>query len=541
LQEELVGNTRQPLLIVLATVGLVLLIACFNLASLFLARAASRAREMAIRIALGAKPQHLLRQFLTESLLLSLGGGFGGLLVAFWGRDLLVTWLEISPISQTSIDLPVLLFTLAVVILTGVLIGLIPALRVIRLDPQMMLKEGGNSGLGSYRNWGHKIFVVAEISLALTVLIAAGLLLNTLLALRQIDLGFNAQNLLTAELLLPENKYQTPTQQVAFYDQLLQQLATLPTQPQAAIVSLLPLNPRYQATRFFLEGQPAPAAGQFNRSNFHVVSPKYFTTMGIPLIAGRDFTNDDRQGKPEYMIVSQKMAARFWPNQDPLGRRVSFESPNGPWVTVIGVVADARYLALESEAEAEFYVTYLQSPQPNMALVLRANNPTSFIGGLRNIVTTIDKYQPVDNLRTMEQIIDDRLGANRMLTTILGIFAFIALLLSMLGIYAITAYNVTQRTREIGIRLALGAPPSAILTLILKQSLILMALGLAVGIAGAVAVARSIASLLYGLEPLNISLFGGCIVILAIIGLLASLLPARRATQVDPLIALKYD
>lgn len=541
LHEELTETDRLPLLLTQGAIAFVLLIACFNLANLLMARALSRTKEIGINLALGASRWNVVMQFLAESLLLVLCGGALGLLVSLWMRDIIVYWLGVSPLIQTDIDLSTLLFTLTLSILTGLLSGLVPALRISRVNPLEILKEGGDSGSTPGRHNLLKVLVSAEVGLALALVIGTILMLKSLTALRQVDLGFNPDNLLTMKVSLPEAKYATPVQQSAFFTEVLQKAEVLPGVQGAALVNVAPLNEMFYASKFYIEGQPPPSGNQINRASYHIVSPQYFSTLKIPLLAGRVFTEQDRKGAQEVVIISQKMAKWFWPGEDPIGKRFSHESAQGPWVTIVGVVGEVKYRGAATEPEPEFYLPYLQLPEPSMALVIRGLNPEALIRPARDAVWAVDKNQPIDSVLTMEQIIDERLGKESALANIIGLFGLTALMLAGLGIYAVTAYSVTQRTREIGIRVALGAPRANILTLIVKQSLLFILAGVAAGVVTAIVLSRTITSLLFGVEPVDAVTFTLSSLILVFIGVTASYIPARRASLVDPAIALRHE
>ena len=541
LHQELTETDRLPLLLTQGAVAFVLLIACLNLANLFMARALARRKQVGIRMALGASRWNVAMQSLTESLLLVLCGGALGLLVSVWVRDIIVSWLEVSPLVQTGIDLSILLFTLAISILTGLLSGLLPALRISKVDPLETIREGGHAGSTPGRHNLLKALVSAEVGLALALVIGTILMLKSLTELRRVDLGFSPDNLLTMNISLPEAKYATPEQQSTFFTQVLRRIETLPGVQGAALVNVAPLSEMFYASKFYIEGQPPPTGNQINRASYHIVSPQYFSSLKIPLLVGRVFTEQDRKGGGDVAVISQKMAKRFWPGEDPLGRRFSHEGAQGPWVTIVGVVGEVKYRGADTEPEPEFYLPYLQLPEASMALVIRGSNPESLIRPARQAVWEVDKDQPVDGVRTMEQIIDERLGKESALANIIGLFGLTALILAGLGIYAVTAYSVKQRTREIGIRMALGASRVSILALIVKQSLLFILIGVAAGIVTAVVLSRTIASFLYGVEPVDAATFALSSMILIFIGVAASYIPARRAARVDPVIALRQE
>lgn len=541
LHEQLTKKDRPSLLMTFGAVAAILLIACFNLANLFLARALARAKQVGISLALGATRANIVAQFLTESMLVALIGGGLSLLFAVWARDIILSWLTISPLVQTAIDLRILLFTLGVTLLTGLISGLAPALRLSRVDPLRMINEVGRGGLSVGRRNLLRALVSAEVGLALTLVIGAVLMLKSLSTLQNVDLGFNPDNVLTANVAVAEKKYQTPEQQSDFFSQVLQQAQTLPGVQGAALISLTPLSETSQATKFLIEQRPALSPEDIRRASFHMASPRYFDTMKIPLISGRYFTEQDTKGAQDVAIISRKMAERFWPGEDPLGRRISLEDEPDRWLTIVGIVGDVKYLGLSAESEVELYMPFLQSPRPTMALVLRASDPLALANPVRSAVWAVDKGQPVDSIKSMEQIIEERLGKERALTKILGLFSFIAVLLAGLGIYGVTSYSVTQRSREIGIRMAVGAQSGDILLLVIRQSLMFILIGVAAGLAGAFVLSRAISSLLYGVQPLDVGTFALASLLLILTGVVASYIPARRALLVDPVNTLRQE
>jgi putative ABC transport system permease protein len=541
LHEELTGEDKQPLLMTFAAVAFVLLIACFNLANLFMARAISRVKQTGILLALGASRAQVAAQFLIESMVLALSGGALGIFFSLWARDLIVSWLAIGPQMKIETAPRVMLFALGASLLTGLIAGLVPALRISKIDPLGLIKEGGNSGSTGGRNSLLKALVSAEVGLALALVVGALLMLKSLSLLQKVDLGFDPNDLLTVSVSIPEKKYKTPEQQAAFFTQMLQQIAAVPGMTSASLVSIIPMGSSFQATKFSVEGRPAPTGSQINRARYHVVSPPYFETMKIPLASGRGFTEQDRDGSQKVVIVSRKMAEQYWPNEDPVGRRISLEDAPQTWLTVVGVAGDVKYGGLTAEPGAQFYLPFLQSPQPSMSVVLRGPHPTALAKPVRNAVWAVDSTQPVERVRTMEQIINDRLGRTRSLTNIISIFGLMALLLAGLGIYGVTAYSVRQRTREIGIRMALGAKQSHVVLLIVRQSLFFILIGVAAGLAGALGFMRVISALLYGVQPTDPASLALSAAVLVAVGMVASYFPARKASRVDPVMALRQE
>jgi putative ABC transport system permease protein len=541
LHEELTGEDRQPLLMTLAAITFVLLIACFNLANLFMARALSRTKQTGILLALGAGRARVAVEFLAESMLLALAGGALGVVLSLWLRDVIAAWLAIGPQIRIEANAGVLLFALGVSLLTGLISGLIPAIRVSKVDPLELIKEGSNSGSTSSRNNLLKVLVSAEVGLTLALVIGAFLMLKSLSMLQKVELGFDPADLLTMDISVPEKRYATPEQQATFFTQVLQQAEAVPGVKGATLVSLVPMSRSFQAMKFSIAGREPASGNQMNRARYHVVGPGYFEVMKIPAVSGRAFTEQDRKGSQEVVAVSRKMADTYWRNEDPVGRRIKLEDMPDKWFTVVGVVGDVKYSGLSAEPAAEFYLPFLQAPQPNMSLVMRGPNPASLTKLARGTVWAVDNQQPVDNVRTMEQIIDDRLGRTRSLTDIISGFGLLALALAGIGIYGVTSYSVRQRTREIGIRMALGARRGNIIALVVRQSLFFIMVGVAAGLAGAVACARLISGFLYGVQPVDPVTFVLASAVLLAIGVLASYLPARRATWVDPALALRQE
>ncbi len=541
LHEELTGEDKQPLLMTLAAVTFVLLIACFNLANLFMARALSRTKQTGILLALGAGRVRVAAEFLAESMLLALAGGALGVVLSLWLRDVIAAWLSVGPQIQIKANAGVLLFALGISLLTGLISGLVPAIRISRVDPLGMIKEGGNSGSTASRNSLLKALVSAEVGLTLALVIGAFLMLKSLSMLQKVDLGFDPADLLTMNVSIPEKKYATPERQLAFFTQILQQAEAIPGVKAATLVSQVPMGRSFQATKFSIEGRPSSSGSQMNRARYHVVGPRYFEVMKIPLASGRAFTEQDRKGSQDVVVVSRKMADTYWPHEDPIGQRINLEDAPQKWLTVVGVVGDVKYSGLSAEPAAEFYLPFLQAPQPNMFLVLRGPNPAALAKPARGAVWAVDNQQPVEDLRTMEQIINERLGRTRSLTTIISGFGLMALALAGLGIYGVTSYSVRRRTREIGIRMALGARRGAILALVVRQSLFFIMVGVAAGLGSAVVFARLISGFLYGVQPIDPATFAISSAVLIAIGLMASYFPARKATQVDPALALRQE
>ncbi|HEY9402426.1 MAG TPA: ABC transporter permease [Pyrinomonadaceae bacterium] len=561
LQKQVVGEIRPALLILLGAVGFVLLIACANVANLLLARATGRHKEIAIRAAMGASRGRLIRQLLTESLLLSFVGGVVGLLLALWGTFFLAR-LPFSNSSmfvpysatpdQVGIDLKVLGYTLLISLFTGLIFGLAPALQISKLDQYKALKEGGSKGGGSRRNRSFRsLLVVSEVALSLILLIGAGLLIKGFLSLQKVDPGFNPNNVLTLNTSLPRSTYQTNEMAARFYEQLLERVQALPGVKAAGAVTVLPFSNSDEGTGFYIEGQPKPDAGQGPLLHQRIISPGYFQAMGVGVRNGREFDHRDRADGQPTAIINETMARRFWPNQNPIGKRLALTTEvyqggkfnlDAAWREVVGVVGDVRHFGLASEPVAEAYIALPQSPEREMTVVIRtSSDPLALAPAVRREVASIDKDQPVANIRTMDQIMSESLARPRFSFLLLTIFAGVALVLSAVGVYGVMSYSVGQRTHEYGIRMALGAQTRDMFTLVLKEGFMLAIIGIGVGIAGALALTHYLRSLLFGISATDPVIFVSISLMLIAITLLACYIPARRAMRVDPMVALRYE
>jgi putative ABC transport system permease protein len=553
LHEHLVGDIRPALLVLLGAVGFVLLVACANVANLLLARAAVRQKEIAVRVALGASRLRLVRQFLTESVLLSVTGGAVGLLLALWGTGLLKTFIpeNVSQVRSLSVDARVLGFTLLVSLLTGLIFGLAPAVQASRFNLNETLKEGGrDSAQGSRGNRVRALLVVAEVAVSLVLLVGAGLLVNSFLRLRGVDPGFTKDNLLTLSVVLPRQKYPDYQRRAAFYDEMVRRVEALPGVKAAAVTNWIPLVFQGDSITFSVEGRPDPAPGQGKRPAVvtRAVHPHYFRTMNIQLTQGRALDERDRADTPNVAVISETMARKSWPGEDPVGKRFTpgeLTSTNpDDWITVVGVVRDVRQIELGAEPKAQMYVPYAQgwsSFAPRYLVVSTSTEPMSLAAAVRGAVWSIDRDQPVSDVRTMEEVLSASLARQRFSTLLLGLFAAVALLLAAVGIYGVMSYSVAQRTHEIGVRMALGAQRGDVLRLAVGQGLKLILCGVGVGLAAAFALTRVMESLLFGVSATDPATFAAISLVLVGAGLLASYIPARRATKVDPMIALRYE
>lgn len=550
LEEDVVGSdTRRSLWIFQWAALLVLLIACANVASLLAARASVRVREVAIRTALGAQRGRLVRQFLTESLVLALVGGAAGVLLAVGTLRLLVAFDpgNIPRIDEVRIDILVLLVALAVSVAAGLLFGLVPLVQSWRPRVQDNLREGSGGATGASR-W-HRMrqgLVAAEVALSLVLLTAAVLLIESFVALVAVEPGFDTERLVTVRLSLPEASYPDWHDRRAFYDRLVEQVAAIPGVAFASIVNPLPLSGFDRGDSISAEGRPYTNESDLVQVDYGLVSPDYFESMGIPLLAGRTFFEDEGEGPPPTrVIVSQRTADALWPGESPLGRRLKPGPPDegGPWSTVVGVVGDVQAFGARGRKPLQLYYPYDHIPLAGVTLVARSEggDPTSLLPAIRREVNALDSTVPLYAVTTMEGLYDQSVAQPRFSALLLALFALVALVLSLVGVYGVVAYAVTQRTREIGLRIALGARGGEIRKLVLRQGLTPVLLGVLVGIVGSIAATRLLESLLYGVEPSEPTAFVVVALVLVGVGVLGSLVPALRASRVDPTLALRYD
>jgi putative ABC transport system permease protein len=543
----LVGDIRPTLLILLGAVACVLLIACANVANLLLARATSRHKEMAIRAAMGASRVRVIRQLLTESVLLSLLGGAVGLLLAVWWSDLLIALgkEDIPRAVHVGIDLRVLGFTLGVSILTGVIFGLAPAFHSAKRELIDALKEGGRgTSEGARRNKVRSALVVSELAIAVVLLVGAGLLIKSLWRLQKVNSGLQPQNVLTFNIGLPE-KYNSE-KQARFFIDLKSRLESLPGVQSASSVLPLPLSGDRFSISFEIEGRPM-APKDHPSGDFFAAGVGYFRAMGIPIIKGRDFDDRDRYGSTPVVIITETLARQFFPNEDPIGKRIkpginTIEGDTTTMREIIGVVGDVRNRGLDTAPKQAYYVPQTQVPFDQMVMVVKtADDPHNLISAATKQVSAMDQDIPVFGVKTMDEYLSTSVAAPRFSTTLLTIFAGVALVLTVVGLYGVMSYSVAQRRNEIGIRLALGAQSRDVLLMIVKQGSLLIGLGLVIGLSGAFALTRLIASMLFGVtakDPLTFTAVG---VLLAAVALLACYVPALRATRVDPMEALRYE
>ncbi|HKQ75465.1 MAG TPA: ABC transporter permease [Blastocatellia bacterium] len=564
LNEKVVGNLRLALLVLSGAVGFVLLIACANVACLLLARASARQKEAALRAALGASRRRIFRQLLTESLLLSLCGAVVGTLLAVWGVDWLTTLLEgnsssfsvrLPRLNEIKIDGAALGFTLAVSLVTSLLFGIAPALAASKPDLNQTLKESGRGAAGGRRGLRESL-VVVELALALVMLIGAGLLMNSFLKLQTVDPGFNPRNALTMMVSLAgASQYVGPARET-FYRQLTDRLTALPGVESASAINHLTLAGDMWGTPMTIEGRPLPAPGQEIGVTFRVSRPGYFKTMGVPLRTGRDFTDLDTPDAPGVVIINETLARRHWPAEDPVGKRVTLDDPRDSsrapqWLTVVGVVKDVKQLSWTDAPSNEIYIPFQRSRGffesasgrfASMTIVIRTTvEPQSLATAAQEAVRALDRNLPVSNVVTMDQVIADTLWQPRFNLQLIGIFAALALTLAAVGLYGVMSYSVAQRTREVGLRMALGAQRKDVMKLVVGQGMKLALLGVAMGLLASVALTRLMEKLLFEVSATDFSTFAMIAVLLTLVALLACLIPARRATKVDPMVALRHE
>jgi predicted permease len=546
LQEFVVASTRHVLLILLGAVSLVLLIACANVANLLLARAAGRQREMAIRRALGASRWRIVSQLLVESVILAVLGGALGVLAAVWGLEGLLAFLPpgVPRAESIGIDVWVLAFALAASLVSGIIFGLAPALHSSNIDLGRSLKEGERSVSDSRsRRHVRSALVISEFALAMVLLASAGLLIRSFIHLTEVKPGFDARNVLTMNVLLPPTRYSKPADMTNFYRTAIERFQNVPGVRAAGAVFGLPLGDMSIRGDFTVEGQPPPAAGL--TASKLVVSSGYFQAMGIPLVSGRFFTEADTDKTAQVVIISENLAEMFWPGEDPIGKRLQPGFRSKPMCTVAGVVANVRQNGFAKDAPLAIYMPDSQAPVfllSAAAFVVRTEaDPQSLANAFRRELQAVDKELPLYDVRTMDQLVSRSVSEPRFNMVLLAVFAGLALALASIGIYGVMAYSVAERTREIGIRMAMGAKPEDVLELVLRQGTALIVMGLGVGLAAAFALTRVISSFLFGVSAADPAAFAGITLLLGAVALIACYIPARRATKVDPMVALRYE
>jgi putative ABC transport system permease protein len=551
LAEQVVGDVRPALLVLLGAVGFVLLIGCANVANLLLARATAREREIAVRTALGSSQMRLVRQLLTESLVLALAGGVLGLVLASWGATALgrLAALYLPRAGEIELSRPVLGFTAFLILLTGIGFGLIPALQASRPDLQGVLKDAARgSSAGTPRTRMRAALVVAEVAVALMLLAGAGLLLRSFQRLMAVEHGFDPERLLTLQVWLPvpndnaAGRFFRHDQRRGFYERAVSAVAAVPGVRSVALTSRLPLRGSGDA-RFAIEGRPVPDDQPPPSAEFRMVSRNYFATMGIPFVRGEGLPAVADSLANGRVVVNRTLAEKYWPGEDPIGRRIRVFGPNGPWLSIAGVVGDVRQMGLAQPPREELYVSYQALSGQEMSMVVRTggDDPERLGTAVTRAIRQVDPEQPVFGVMSMERLIDNAGAERRVSMMLLLLFSAIALLLSALGIYGVMAYTTTQRRHEIGIRMALGARGPDVLRLVVGQGMRLVAIGLGLGLAGAWLLSRALASQLYGITPRDPVTYGSVALLLGAVALTASWLPARRATRVDPMLSLRSD
>ena len=543
IHEQVVGDIRPVLLVLVAAVAFVLLIACANVANLLLARAAARHKELALRAALGASRFRLVRQMLTESVLLSLIGGVFGVFLAYWGVRIVVAFgpNNIPRLREVGIDPRVLAFTFGVSIITGILFGLLPALQASRPGLNDALKEGARGSTGRRARVFRNVFVVAEVSLALVLLIGASLMMRSFFHLHQVKPGFISENVLTMRVQLPMAKYPEAPQRANFFKEARDRIATLPGVQSVGAINFLPLNGPASNTIFNIDGRPELPNEQAPGTEVRVVTPNYFNAMGIPLIRGRAFDERD-DADSRVLVINDTLARRFFPNEDPIGKRLTISWNPKVSDEIIGVVGDIRESALEAEAHAAIYWPHPREAYQFMNLIVRtAGDPRQIASAAQKEIRAIDPDQPVADVWTMSEVVSRSMARPRFNTLLLATFAGIALILASVGIYGVMNYSATQRTQEIGIRMALGAKPFDILRLVVGHGMKLTGAGVLLGVIASLALTRVMSNLLFGITATDLSTFFGVSAALTLVALVANYIPARRATRVNPVVALRYE
>lgn len=552
LQDQVTGGMRIGLGVLLGAVAFVLLVACANLATMLLARASGREREFAIRVALGANPWRILRQTLTESVLLGIGGGTAGVLLSVWGIEILkrVGARTVPRLAEVNVDLSVLAIMAIVAIGTGVLFGLIPALVSSKPELTEALKEGRGAGIGRQRNRIRNLLVVAEIALALVLLVSAGLLMKSFARLQEVNPGFNSHGVLTMEISLPQLTYPSPgpaylgTETTAnFFAELNRRIAKLPGVQASAATTSLPLSGSNSDASFTIEGRETDK-GPGPDEEVRAITPDYFRVLQTGLLQGRFFNDGDTAESPKVVIVNQALSRKYFPKGAALGRRITFDDPrhDPKWITIVGIVESIRHRSLDAEPAPEYYVPHTQNTERAMVLAVRSGqDPRSLTSAIRREIQSIDPDQPIANVRTLESVVSDSVAPRRIAVVLLGVFAGLALLLAAVGVYGVMSYLVVQRTHEIGVRMALGAQQRDVLQLVVGHAGKLVGIGTLFGLLLTLLSSRAVASLLYGVGPFDLAIFFLVTITLAAVSLIASYLPAIRAIRADPMIALTHN
>jgi putative ABC transport system permease protein len=541
------AKLRPALLVLLGAVGFVLLIACANIANLLLARSEARTREMAVRAAIGATRRDLIRQLLTESLLLAAAGAIAGLGVAVTAIQALLALAPADQIPQggVSIDGTVLLYTLGIALVTGLIFGFAPALHASKTDLQHSLKDGGRTAGEQQGRWLRRCLVVAEMALALTLLVGAGLLIRSFARLQGVSPGFDPTHLATMSVTLPPTKYKENPARINFFAAARQKIGSLPGVLSVGATSNIPFGPNWGTGSFTVEGYQPPKGQPGPWGDLRLVTPGYLEAIKVPLLRGRFLNDNDRADSMPAVVVDAEMVRRYWSNTDPIGKRITFDDaskPDAKWATVVGVVDHTAHEGLDAEHRVQLYFPYSQLPQPQMTLAIRtAGDPASIVNSVRGAIREVDPDQPVSDVFTMDALMDRAVGQRRLSMTLLATFAGLAMVLAALGIYGVMAFDVTRRSQEIGVRMALGAARSDVLGLVLRQGLTLAALGVVLGLLGALALTRVLQAQLFGIAATDPLTFVSVAGVLLAVATVATLLPALRATRVNPVQALRYE
>jgi putative ABC transport system permease protein len=548
IRQAFVGDMKTAILVLFGAVLFVLLIACANVANLFLVRGSSRTKEIALRIAFGASRSRIIRQMLTESFILACFGGVVGVALALGGIRGMAQLIPADMLSGATVNLnsAVLVFVAGVVAMAAFIFGLAPALHSTKPDVQSELKEGGRtSGGGAAQNRLRGALAVAEISLALILLVGAGLMMKSLYRLLEVDPGFRPDRVLTMGMDLRTQQYSKDPAVLNFWQQVLDRVSALPGVESAAVGTHIPLTDSHGRTDITIEGMALPRPGNYPHPDVHTVSPGFVATLGIPLLRGRTFTDADNENAPFVGMINAMVARRFFPNEDPIGKRFMFGHPSTDppkWCTIVGVVGDTRLYGLANPARLEVYVPFRQDAKSDMTLVVKSGaDPAALTSAIREAVQSIDKDQPLTAISTMKELVSNSVATRRMTLVLLGLFSGLALVLGAIGIYGVISYSVAQRTHEIGIRMALGAPRLDVFRLVVGQGLKLAGLGIAIGVVAAIGLARLMSSLLYGISATDFETFAGVSILLALVAVLACYVPARRAMRVDPTVALRHE
>jgi putative ABC transport system permease protein len=544
LHDHVVGDVRTALLVLLGVVGFLLLMVCANIGNLLLSRASARSREFAVRAALGAGRGRLVRQLLTESTLLAAIGGGVGLALAFWGVAAVraLAPVGLPRIATVDVNAPAALFNFGIALIAGLVCGLAPALRSHRGDLHETLKADARGSADRSGARTRSALIVIETALGVTVLVGAGLLLRSFLELERVPLGFRPEQILTFRAALPASRYDTGAKRTAFYQQLAERLRALPGAQSASGVSALPLSMSTRSTGIMIEGAPPPAPGQIPLVDYRSVTPGYFSTMGIPLLRGRDVAWSDAPTSEPVIAISDAMARKFWPNQDAVGKRIR-RGPTAPWITVVGIVGDVQHADLVHQPRPAMYLPPYQDHGTRDVIadwaVKTSGAPAAFAASIRSVVSAIDPLLPITRVQTLQRLRSAATAQEQFNLLLVGVFALVALILAAVGLYGVTSYTVAQRTRELGIRLALGAQPGVVLRIVLGQGARLVAAGLAIGIVVSLALTRVMATLLFGVGARDPMTFAGVGALLALVSVVSCYIPARRAMRVDPVVALR--